>query len=207
MATGGRSHGPLSPGTGSPSACIRRLNPEFWGVVPAPGGALSLQHSPVHKGRLCPGYTAHLGLGAGGRGGQGLLRTQHHSESGTNAPVCAVEAGGSAVGAEVLMGLLPALPMPAPQCSSLSPETPASARLCTLPPRPWPQTCPALQTSLSGLGLWFCLSLSFMWLGSRAEAWPGLRRQGGWGRPGGLGFLHPGARPRRATAQDLPALS
>lgn len=68
MGHGGRSHGPLCPVPGSPSACISRLNPEFWGVVPAPGGAVSLQHSPVHKGHLCPGYTAHLGLGAGGWG-------------------------------------------------------------------------------------------------------------------------------------------
>lgn len=122
-----------------------------------------------------------------------------------------------AVGAEVLMGLLPALPMPAPRCSSLSPETPASAQSLHTP-------SVSLATDLSrfnkhpsqALGLWLFLALSFMWSGTNAPlpqspeqrpglGWRGLGMASGAGLAktpeGSLGSLLQGdeARPGNNT--------
>lgn len=60
-----------------------KVNSEFCGVVPVPGGPASLQHCPSIKGICAQATPSHLGLGE-----PGLLRTQCRSESGTNAPVC-----------------------------------------------------------------------------------------------------------------------
>lgn len=87
------------------------------------------------------------------------------------------------------MGLLPALPRPAPRCSSLSPETAASAQSLHT-------HSTSLATDLSHFNkhpsqasiLWLFLAHSLMWSGtnspcpqSRGRAWGGRV----WGWPGG----------------------
>lgn len=75
------------------------------------GGAV-FPHCPSIKGVCAQEAPSHLGL----------LLTQCGSERQTNGPVCAgLRCGGSAAGPEVLMGLLPSQPGPAPPGSPLLP--------------------------------------------------------------------------------------
>lgn len=146
-------------------------------MVPVHGGVAFLQ-LPIHKGRLCPGNTAHLGLG-----GRGCCEHSATVKAGQTRlcppwPRCRRKRGP----AEVLMGLLPALPKPAPRVLIPSPPNACfRSRPGTPPPRPWPQLCPALTNiPLSLLSVWLFRVPSLQVVGnrgagpqSRGQAWGG----------------------------------
>lgn len=85
----GQSHAPprrvtrLPPHLHYPEGGSSRVQSEFWGVVPVQGGAAFLQHCPSIKAICVQETPPTWGWG------QGLPQTQHHSESRTDAPVCA----------------------------------------------------------------------------------------------------------------------
>ena len=141
---------------------------------------------PIHKGRLCPGNTAHLGLG-----GRGCCEHSATVKAGQTRlcppwPRCLMKRGP----AVVLMGLLPALPKPAPRllipappnaCFRSRPGTPPPVP--GPPPRPWPQLCPTLTNiPLSLLSLWLFRVPSLHVVGNR-DAGPQSRGQA-WGGGG-----------------------
>lgn len=132
-----------------------------------------------------------------GAGGQGLLRTQRHSESGTNAPVSAL----AEVPEEARSGRSVNGPPSCPaQASSPAAHPRSPKRLLPLkarhaPSRPWPQLCPTLTNiPLSLLSLWLFRVPSLhvvgnpgagpqsrgqTWGGGGLEAWPSHER-GDW---------------------------
>lgn len=157
-------------------------------MVPVPGIAAFLRHCPAIKGICAQATPAHLGL----------LRTQRHSESGTNAPVCAwprcrrKRGWGRSVNG----------PPSCPAHASSSKRIPSALkctlppRPCTLPPRPWLQICPALKISHSGLGF-TAAPCALLHVGNQC---PEKRLSRGWRRLGlGMNRAGPGqAAARRA---------
>lgn len=127
------------------------------GGGPARGGVAFPQHCPSIKD-ACAGQRRPPG--AGGRG-----RCEHSAT---------VKAGqtrlcppGRGAGGSV-NGLLPALPRPAPACSSPLPQTPASARGPARPSPPRPQRWPAsTNVPLSLLSLWLFRVPSLLAVGNR----------------------------------------
>lgn len=155
-----------------------KFNSEFRGGL-GPRRSCFPPALPIHKGHLCAGNTAHLGLG--GRG-----CSEHRATVRAGQCVCVRPgrgAGGSTVGRSVNG------PPSCPAHTSSSVLIPSPQNACfrsgpsTRPPWPWPQICPALTNIPLSLRV-YGFSVGLLHVVGNQHCCPEQRRAWGGGGPG-----------------------